>query len=274
MHVVTLWAEIVTVLGLGASAAAYAVAYVTNSGPSTVWRSRLLVLSVALYTLFVGSYSGEHHHCLITSGMSVIALLGFIIALIYAILERVTKTEASGVFIVPVVFLLELASALFRQDGGEASTKFGTLSLNIHVVTAVFGYAGLSMSGMYGAMYLMLFRSIKKSTFGKAFERLPSLASLEELSLWALYIGLVFLTATMLAGMAWLPLDVPDFTYADPKLLATTVLWVLYLGALVARRVARLEGKRMMQVSFYGFVFAMASLTLVNLVFSGFHRFS
>ncbi len=274
MHSVTVWAEILTVIALAATTLSYAVAYVTNAEPYTSWRSRLLLASIVLYTLFVGSYSGEHHHCLITSGLSVIALLGFIIGLIYAVLERVTKTQASGVFVVPVVFLLELASALFRIDGVPPSTKFGSLALNVHVATAVFGYAGISMAGMYGAMYLLLFRSIKRSTFGTAFERLPSLGALEDLSTWSLYIGLLFLTVTMLAGLVWLPLDVPDFTVADPKLLATCVLWALYVIALVARRAAHLEGKRMMQVTFAGFVFAMASLTLVNLVFAGFHRFS
>lgn len=272
MHTFSQIAEIATTVGYACAAIAYMVAYAKDTAPFTTLRGPLLMASLAFQVMFIGSFSAEMHHCLVTSGLEVIELLAFIIALIYFVLERATKSKASGVLIVPVVFVLQLVSSLFRQVNHDISPLYGSVAMNLHVTTALFGYAALAMAAAFGAMYLLLFRSIKQSTFGKAFERFPSLGHLEQMSVISVRFGLVFLTVAIAVGLFWLPSLIPNFSYADPKLLMTLTLWLVYCVGLIARRYMRWEGKKLMELTLYGFVLALVSMTLVNVIFGGLHK--
>lgn len=273
MHTFSLIAEYVTTVGYLVAAIAYIAAYVKPTVPMAGIRYTLLMITLAVQVVFIGSVSADLHHCLVTSGLEVIELLAFVIGLMYLVLERVTKSQASGVFIVPIVFVLQFVGS-FRTPSTEVSKLYGSVAMNLHVTNALFGYAALAMAGAYGGMYLLLFRSIKRGTFGKAFDRFPSLGSLEQMSIISVRFALAFLSVAIVVGLFWLPSEVPDFSYYDPKLVTTLVLWLVYAGGLLARRYMRWEGKRLMEITLYGFIVAIASLTLINVVFRGFHKFS
>ncbi|HZV11840.1 MAG TPA: cytochrome c biogenesis protein CcsA [Candidatus Kapabacteria bacterium] len=274
LHQIIVLSEVLTTLAYAAVAFVYAMAYYRDAKPFNDLRAPLLYAALGLHFIFIGAWSMEMRRCLVTNVFEVMTLLAFIITFIYVVLERVTKTSSSGFFILPIVFVLQLVSALFLSlDGGAVNSIFLSVPVNVHVTTALFGYAALAMAGTYGAMYLLLFRSIKSNSFGTVFERLPSLAHLEQMSLVSVRFGLAFLAVTILVGIVWLPADVKDFSYSDPKFLVTVCLWLVYFGGLLARRFARWEGKRLMEISMYGFLAALFSLTIINFFFSGFHKF-
>ena len=258
----------------GAAALVYAVAYYREAKPFTSLRAPLLYAAVSAHFLFIGFWSAVQHRCLVTNVFEVMSLLSFVIAFIYAVLEIVTRTKSSGFFILPIVFVLALISALFLNVHGETvKPVFLSVPVNIHVASALFGYASLALAGTYGGMYLLLYRSIRSNAFGTAFERLPSLAHLEQMSIVSVRFALAFLAVTIVVGAAWLPSDISSFSYADPKFIMTCVLWLVYCGGLLGRRYGRWQGRRLMKISVYGFVGALFSLTVINFFLSGFHKF-
>ena len=188
MHTFSNIAELLTTAGYLLAAIAYITAYIKPTASFANLRGTLLTVTLPIQVIFIGSVSADLHHCLVTSGLEVIELLAFVIGLMYLVLERVTKSQASGVFIVPVVFVLQLVGS-FRSPSVEVSKLYGSVAMNLHVTNALFGYAALAMAGAYGGMYLLLFRSIKRGTFGKAFDRFPSLGSLEQMSIVAVHDG-------------------------------------------------------------------------------------
>ena len=73
--------------------------------------------------------------------------------------------------------------------------------------------------------------------------------------------------------MIFLPGVLPNFHYSDPKLIATIAIWGIYVVSLLAKYVVRLEGRKVVILSLVGFVGTIVSMTLINFVLSGFHRF-
>jgi ABC-type transport system involved in cytochrome c biogenesis permease subunit len=96
---------------------------------------------------------------------------------------------------------------------------------------------------------------------------------LERMSFTATVLGFIFLTIAIIVGLIWLPRAFTDFDYTDPKLLGTLAVWFIYLIGFSAKQLAGWQGKRIIMFSMAGFVAAIFSMTVINMFFSGFHKF-
>jgi ABC-type transport system involved in cytochrome c biogenesis permease subunit len=93
------------------------------------------------------------------------------------------------------------------------------------------------------------------------------------MSFTATVTGFILLSIAITVGMIWLPRAIQTFSYADPKLRGSFLIWAIYAVGLSAKKIGGWRGKRIMVLSVLGFVIAICSVTLVNLFFSGFHKF-
>jgi ABC-type transport system involved in cytochrome c biogenesis permease subunit len=162
---------------------------------------------------------------------------------------------------------------MFIRDLVEVKPILQSWLLSVHVTSALIGYSAIAISAVYGFLYLMLYHDIKASRFGVIYKRLPSLAILEEMNTKATILALVFLGIAILMGFVWLPRAFEEFSYTDPKLVDTVIIWLLYAGSLVAKRIGAWQGRRIMVLSLFGFAITFFSLTIVNIFFSAFHKF-
>jgi len=145
--------------------------------------------------------------------------------------------------------------------------------LGFHVTSALLGYTAISLSAVFGLLYLMLYHDIKSSQFGLVYKRLPNLEMLEAMSLKAELFGFVMLTIAISVGMFWLPRAFENFTYLDPKLIGTFGIWIMYAVGLAAKRRFSWHGRKLMVVSVVAFGIVFLSMTVINLFMSGFHTF-
>ena len=145
--------------------------------------------------------------------------------------------------------------------------------LGLHVSSALLGYAAITISAVYGFLYLMLYHDIKSSRFGVIYQRLPNLETLERMSFTATVFGFILLTIAIIVGLIWLPRIAEGVPYTDPKLLGTVAIWLIYAVGLAAKRLKRWHGRRMMVLSMFGFATAMFSMTIINVFLSSFHKF-
>jgi ABC-type uncharacterized transport system permease subunit len=86
-------------------------------------------------------------------------------------------------------------------------------------------------------------------------------------------LGFVMLSVAILIGLFWLPRVFADFSYWDPKLVGSVVIWLLYAVGLAAKRRFGWQGRRMMILTLIAFCFVFLSMTVINLYLSGFHSF-
>jgi ABC-type transport system involved in cytochrome c biogenesis permease subunit len=229
----------------------------------------LLVLHVAYLVLRIVAFD----HPPITNVFEVMTLLAAAIAFAYTYIEWRTGTRSTGFFILMLALIFQTASSLFIRNVEQIPAYLHSLVLGFHVASALLGYTAISLSAVYGLLYLLLYHEIKSTRFGLIYNRLPNLEMLEIMSHKAEVFGFVSLSLAILIGVLWLPRVFKDFSYLDPKLIGTMGIWVLYAIAIGTRRTLGLQGRRMMVLSLIAFGCVFLSMTVVNFFLSGFHSF-
>jgi ABC-type uncharacterized transport system permease subunit len=252
----------------------YGKAFFADSSPAKRWKSRLLSAVVLIHAVYLAARTVEFRHPPATTIFEILSLLAFSVALTYQVIELRTKTRETGYFILNIAFFFQLGSSLFIQDLREVPEILRSNLFGLHVTAALLGYAAITISAVYGFLFLMLYHEIKANRFGVIYKKLPNLETLEKMSFTAVQLAFLLLGVAIAAGFIWLPQAFTDFSYADPKLIGTIAVWGLYGIGIVAKQAGGWRGRRLMVLSLLGFVIALFSLTFINLFLSGFHNFS
>ena len=232
-----------------------------------------LFLTLILHFLYLLLRTIEFDHPPITNVFEIFTVLAFAISFSYFILELLTDIRGTGPFIIIISIVFQIISTLYIEDLKEVKEVLRSNLLGIHVISALIGYAGITISAVYGVLYLILYNELKLNKFGLIFNRLPSLEILERLSFFAAIIGFVFLTITIIIGIIWLPIAFPKISFLDPKLIGTFAVWLLYSFGLVNKFIGRWRGKKLIILSIIGFSLAIFSTILTNFLAKSFHSF-
>ena len=232
-----------------------------------------LIGTVAIHCVYLIARTIAFDHPPITSVFEIMTVLAASIAIGYTYIELRTKASATGFFILFLAFAFQTASSAFISDRPDIPEYLHSVVLGFHVTAALLGYTAISLSAASGFLYLMLYHEIKSSRFGLIYNRLPNLEMLETMSHKAEVFGFVALGVAIVIGVIWLPRIFRDFSYLDPKLVGTLVIWCLYAFALGAKRRLGWQGRKTMIITLVAFCFVFLSMTVINLYLSGFHSF-
>jgi len=232
-----------------------------------------LFITLLVHFLYVLLRTIEFNHPPITNVFEIFTVLAFAISFAYFILELVTDIRGTGPFIIIISIVFQIISTFFIQDLAEVKEVLRSNLLGTHVISALIGYSGITISAVYGVLYLILYNEIKLNKFGLIFNRLPSLEILERMSFIAAIIGFVFLSITITIGIIWLPKAFTQFSYLDPKLIGTFAVWILYGIGLINKFLGKWRGKKLIILSILGFTLAILSTILTNFLAKSFHSF-
>jgi ABC-type transport system involved in cytochrome c biogenesis permease subunit len=213
------------------------------------------------------------NHPPVTTIFEIMTVLAFSVATAYAVIERRSRAKETGYFILVIAFFFQLGSSLFIRDLSQVPQVLRSNWFGLHVTSALIGYSAITISAVYGFLYLMLYHEIKANKFGVIYKKLPNLETLEKMSFIAITLAFGFLTLAIIVGFFWLPRAFSDFSYSDPKLIGTVIIWALYGVGILAKKTGELRGRKVMILSIFGFAFSIFSMTIINMFFSGFHRF-
>ena len=238
------------------------------------FRRPLLILIVIIQVVYFVLRAFRYNHAPITTSYEILTLLAFSITLNYMYIELKTNVRETGFFILIIAGIVQLISTIFIQELRDINPVLKNYLLGFHVAFILIGYSAITISGIYGFLYLLLYRALKENKFGPFYKRLPSLHLLEELTYNALVFGFIFLSLTILIGLIWLPHSIDNFSYYDPKLIATFIVWVLYAIGFVSKTLGNFQSKTIMTMAFAGFIYTMVSVAVVNIFLSSFHRFN
>ena len=236
-------------------------------------KSRVLLSVVVLHLLYIFARTAAFDHPPVTTVFEIMTMLAFCIVVGYAYIEFKTKTSNTGFFILILALFFQTASSLFIKNLLDIPPFLRSRLLGFHVSAALLGYTAISLSAVYGVLYLLLYYEIKSSRFGVIYNRLPNLEMLEKMSHKAEVFGFIMLTIAICVGLFWLPRVFPAFSYWDPKLIGSLVIWGLYAITLSAKRRWGWQGKKTMIIAVVAFGFVFLSMTVINMSLSGFHSF-
>ncbi len=236
-------------------------------------RSRFLIATLAVHVVYLISQTLLTGHPPTTSVFEIMSVVSFTIAVAYVYIEMRTNVKETGLFILSLAFLFEVVSAAFIKVEVHVNPLLKSSVLGLHVGSAMLGYSALAIAAVYGGLYLMMYHEIRASKFGIIYRKLPDLKTLERLSYVSIILGFIFLSIVILVGYAWLPKTIDDFSYSDPKLIITDIVWVIYFIALLSKRAMRWTGRTVIIVSMIGFVLTVVSMVVVNVFLPSFHNF-
>ena len=266
-------------LGYLLAALGYLVVFLESPDWARKWSTIITTLVAAAHFVYLILCTLVFQHVPVANAWEGFTFVAFAMVVVYLVLERWWKDQATGVFLlVPVLFFQVLSSA-FVTHTREVDEILRSPLFGVHVTTALLGYVALSVAAVYGAMYCLLYRELKKHRVGLLFRRLPNLETLSRLNVGAVLFGWVGLTLAIILGTVWAGelasagrLD-GDF-YTDPKFLLTLALWVLYGLTLGGRYFLGWPNRQLARLTLVAFALMVGSSLAVNLILPSFHQFS
>ena len=234
---------------------------------------RLLLATIVLHVVYVvlgGAVAGRHP---VANKFELFTFVAAAMTGSYAWVEWRRKNAYTGVFPLSLAFLLQVCSSLGRVDRYEVPEILRSPLFAWHSGAAAVAVAALSVGAVYGFLFLLMYRLLKRGLVGDFALRMPSLDALSAMSLHAVEVGFLALTLAVGLGDVWVA-RTPEATMADPKVWATFVVWAVYGACLAGRFLANWGGARIVGLNLAGYALLMFSMLMVGRVFDTFHRFS
>ena len=211
------------------------------------------------------------HHALPVDTHESLSMLGLLLGAAFLILATVYRTVSFGIFLLPVAALLTLVPAF--RPGAEVLNYplLHTGWLFLHVALLLAAYAALLISLIASVLYLIQERRLKQKRTSQARSWLPPLETTDQIALKSLLFGLPCMTAGLLIGSVVALETIGPAFFADPKVLLSLAMWVVYVVMIYIRRHSGLRGRRAVYLS--GFVFLIVLAVWAANSLSVVHRF-
>lgn len=210
------------------------------------------------------------------------SLAGLAVAAIFFLVWWLYDAISLGVFALPVTFFI-----LFVPSLGMVPYTFPSAGVRVgwlvaHIVALMAAYAGLGFSLLASILYLLQEKRLKtkkpfvpgtmQDSWWAPLDWLPPLDTLERVAQATLELGFPCMTVGLVIGSMLAQETALGAAYfRDPKVLASFVMWLVYVALLYVRRAAGLRGRRAALLS--GSVFLVMLIVLAANVVSRVHRF-
>ena len=259
---------------------AYAVYFARRVPRAGRIASGILIGGAIAHTFVLGMQTVEVGRVPLAGTTAAVSVFVWLLALSYLSTEMSTDERAVGVFIVPLLVLLQILPAT-QPMATESAPVLESPLFAVHVLSLLFAYASFALACVIGITYVLLFKEIKAKHLGFFYARLPPLRVLDLMNGRAVTVGWIFLTIGVVIGGFW-AVSVQSES-ADPRILAMSVLdpkifvalicWVVYAFALFARRRIGWTGRRAAWLSTIGFAIVLLNLVPVGYFLTDSHNF-
>lgn len=169
------------------------------------------------------------------------------VALVVLYIVSAPRGAAPGVGV--VVFLvatgMQVLANAFGPPHAGGPLPFSNSFYLLHALTSVAAAGALALSGIEGALYLLVFRQMRQRRFGPLVQRMPSLDALAVHTRRAALSGFLLLAVGVNVGIGWAhAAGVEEFHYSDPWVMAMIVLWMHFGIVAFSRRIPGLSARR------------------------------
>ena len=260
--------------------AAYATHFAAGRVSIGRLASTLLGAGAVAHTFVIGMQTMEVGHVPIAGATSAISTFVWLLALAYLYTEMTTDERAMGVFILPLLVVLQAIPALKPSAEVRSAVLQGPL-FGIHVSSLLFAYASFALACVIGITYVLLFKEIKAKHLGFFYARLPSLQVLDHMNQRAIVIGWIFLTVGIMVGVVWaaqvrgygtVDPRVQAMSVQDPKIFVALICWAVYSFELFAARRIGWAGRKTAYLSALGFAIVLLNFVPISYLTSS-HKF-
>ena len=262
--------------------AAYTIHFARRDPAAGRAATALLVAGTLVHTFVIGMQTMEAGHVPFAGATQAISTFVWLLALAYLYTEVTTDERGLGIFILPVIVILQVLPTLQAPGVEPRSPVLESPLFWIHVSAMLGAYASFGLAAVIGVTYVLQFKEIKAKHLHFFFTRLPSLQVLDVMNSRAVLIGWLLMTIGLAAGALWVvqaqqlaPTDprVQAMSLADPKIFVALITWSVYTFGMIARRAIGWRGKRSAYLSAVGFAIILLNFVPVSYFLTDSHNF-
>jgi ABC-type uncharacterized transport system permease subunit len=163
-----------------------------------------------------------------------------LIALVFLLVEWRYRFSSTSVVLFPLVFMMTFVASTERPGPVESMRGFW---LVVHILLVLAGYAALLLTAVASVAYLIQERRLKTKQASALLERLPPLATLDNMISGSLGFGFAFITLGLVFGIMWAYLEGTRWL-GDARITLSLVTWALLLVMILLRASAGWRGRK------------------------------
>lgn len=205
-------------------------------------------------------------------GWSVLSTQALVVVCLYGWIRLRVKHSGTAAIVFGAAFLLQLLASAFGELPPQPRGAAAGPVIVVHVGSSLLASATLVLSGLHGALYLLLYRSMRDKRFGPVARTLPDLELLARMTRGAALAGFVLLGVGLNVGIGWAHASgVTGFTYSDPFVLVMIAIWLHFGLVALSSRIPGITAWRASWAAAAGFVVLVASVVIAILPQLSFH---
>ena len=237
------------------------------------WGRPLLGLGLLAQFVAIGVWCMTTHHSPFASAYGTMAVLAWIIALAYLVVDWRSRLPAVGAIALLVACIVLFWGSLHAHNDLANASYINNQMVSLHVLAILASFALFALAFGCATLYLIQNRLLKAPHIPETLRRLPPLSTLDGVAYHSVAFALPLLTLGLALGIVFIYSGVRPSTsahwYADPTTLLSFVAWGLYVVYLAARLGLGWRGVRLQYILLAGLVLALAVYALPSTL----HRF-
>jgi HemX protein len=153
------------------------------------------------------------------------------------VLNKLLRMDFTVLFTNVIGFLIMTIHTFAPVQVGSQTEAEKLVSelLLIHITMAILSYGAFSLSFIFSALYLLQYRLLKTKKWNERLWRLGDLGQLEKLSVVLNAMGVPLLLLSLILGVVWKTIKLPDVSWFDLKIIASFVLLFVYSAFLYVK---------------------------------------
>lgn len=190
-------------------------------------------------------------------------VLAWVLAVFYLYGSVHHRSQAWGLFVLPVVLVLVWLSFAFYRTVDESAPRLSGEHVwgALHGILVLAASVGITVGFLASVMYLVQARRLRMKRNPLGGLRLLSLERLETMNRRAINWAFPLLTVGLLLGALRVPTaEASIASWTDPKILSTVGLWVLALVLLYLRYGAHVPARRLALLTIAAFALMLVTL--------------
>jgi ABC-type uncharacterized transport system permease subunit len=200
------------------------------------------------------------------------SLLAFFSMTFFMIIYAIYKTTAPGIVVFPTVFFLTFVAAVDEQPVLLTAFVQHKGWIIAHIILIFTGYAALVLSFGASLLYLIQERRLKAKSPSSLISFLPALDVIDQIGYRSLLFGFPFMTFGLITGSIVAMSSYGKVDFADPKILLSILMWLVYMIMVFTRWNSGWRGRRAAVLATIAFIAAVVAWAANY--FSAVHRFA
>jgi len=228
----------------------------------------LLLAAFGLHTTAMFLRGFRLNHCPVTNLYEATTFAAWTIVTAYLLVGLWPRLRFLGAFTSPVLFAIGVFALMPSLDSTHVSKlNLPVVWTSLHAALLSLAYGAFGLSSVAALMYLTQERNLKIHKLRAILSKLPPIQRLEVVVARLLLAGFVLLTVGLVIGayvLAHVPN--PEVYRGSPKIIWSTVVWLIYLALIIMRWKFSQGGRRFALGAIGSFVFVLLTFWGTNVL--------